>query len=52
MSNRPYGDWNPQLKKNFPTKKEIEEKFPTTMKNEIYSKIIENYFLCTSTFLA
>lgn len=50
--NRAYGDWNPKAVKKYPTKKEMEERFPTEMQNEMYSKILNGYLLCISTYLA
>ena len=52
QAGRAYGDNYAQMKEEMPTEKEIQAKFPTEMKNEIYSKVIENYCLCVSTYLS
>ena len=35
-----------------PSKKELEASFPTTMKNPIYSRLVENYCLCVSSYVS
>ena len=52
MSNRAYGDFIPGLSKKYPTKKELEDNFPTQMHNDLYSNIMNGYLLCVSTYLS
>ena len=52
MSNRPYADWYPQAAKKYPTAKELEEKYGTSMVNEVYGRTMENYMLCVSVYLS
>ncbi len=50
-TNRAYGDGYPQLRKKYPTAKELEQKFDTGMNNKAYSHVMNNYLLCVTAFL-
>ena len=53
-ANRPYGDWNPLDAKKYPTEKEVDAIFggKTEMQNKLYSRLVEGYLLCVSTYLS
>ncbi len=49
---RAYGDFVPSMSTKYPTKKEVEAAYPTEMKNEMYSNLMNGYLLCVSTYLS
>ncbi len=47
-----YGEDNdPFHKSNYPTPKQLEEKYASPLENERYSHVLKNYLLCVNMYL-
>ncbi len=46
-----YGGYYPQVEVKVPSEKELGEKYSTFLKNEKYALVLENYFICISSYL-
>lgn len=47
-----YGDWIPQLKKKYPTEKEMIKIFGNQMYNDRYGEVMNGYLMCVQTFMS